>query len=223
MTAISALPGSGYDTKATLSSRQPVKSTIEQQESPIIRLARLSGSEGEKLDPATLPEDLYSAYMELQRDRQEVARIHLKLQSIPETASAPKSPRTEAYAKIVVGNKTVATIDNQGVVGINDDALGARLQSVLSGDINGTNGPDLAQARAEQLAQLLGGKIEKSSTALTQSAFDALPPATQSWTVDYERFKDDPLYSQLQSWRAAYEEIQERRAAYTSGSCDSAA
>ncbi|EJJ26776.1 hypothetical protein [Rhizobium sp. CF142] len=46
---------------------------------------------------------------------------------------------------------------------------------------------------------MLGGKISKSRTALTQVQYAALPPIViQPPTVDYEAMMGDPLYAQLQ-------------------------
>jgi hypothetical protein len=120
--------------------------------------------------------------------------------TMPEEPGLSSDIRTDAYATVVVGGKVVATIDNQGVVGTDDDVLGAKLRDALLGSVNGTNGPDLAQARAEQLAGLLGGKIVKSDSAITQSAFNSLLTSQAAMpSVDYEAMRNDPLYAQLET------------------------
>jgi hypothetical protein len=126
--------------------------------------------------------------------------LEANYRTFPEAPSISSDPRTQPYATVIVDGKVAATIDNQGVLETNDDVLGAQLRDVLVGSVNGTNGPDLAQARAEQLAKLLGGKTEKSDSAITQSAFNALPPSKPALpSVDYEAMKKDPLYAQLET------------------------
>lgn len=74
-----------------------------------------------------------------------------------------------------------------------------RLRDVLKGSVNRTKGPDLAQDGADQIAAMLGGKVSKSRTALTQIQYAALPLiVTQPPTVDYQAMMGDPLYAQLQ-------------------------
>lgn len=131
-----------------------------------------------------------------------------------QTFSSAKSPRTEPYATVVVGGKVVATIDNQGVVG-SDDALGKRLKDILLGEVNGTNGPDLAQARAEQIARLLGGRILGSDTAITQSEFNALPaPEAPKPQIDYEAMKNDPAYAEIEKMTDNLEAMERARQEY---------
>jgi hypothetical protein len=111
------------------------------------------------------------------------------------------------YATVVVGGQIVATIDNQGGVS-SDDALGRRLHGILAGEVDGTNGPNLAHARADQIAELLGGRVVKSETALTQAEFSALPKIEQPkpW-IDYDAMRADPEYGLIQ-------EMKHRRAEY---------
>ncbi|NKJ38684.1 hypothetical protein [Rhizobium sp. SG570] len=126
--------------------------------------------------------------------------LEANYRTMPEEPGLSSDPRTDAYATVVVDGKVVATIDNQGVAGTDNDVLGAKLSDALLGSINGTNGPDLAQARAEQLARLLGGKIVKSDSAIAQSAFNSLPPSEAAMpSLDYEAMKKDPLYAQVET------------------------
>lgn len=66
-------------------------------------------------------------------------------------------------------------IDNQGGI-VTSNALGAQLRGILPDEVAGTNGPNLAQARAEAVAELLGGQIVKADTAMTQTQFKGYPP-----------------------------------------------
>lgn len=122
----------------------------------------------------------------------------------------PVSPATQPYATVVVGNRVVATIDNQGVTG-SDDALGRMIQDWMSGRSVGSNGPALAQELADELAGMLGGRVVIADTAMTQREFDALPPASApDPIVDYEALRNDPSYTALES-------LKQKRAAYLAG------
>lgn len=110
----------------------------------------------------------------------------------------PVSPATQPYATVTVAGKVVATIDNQGVVSTENDGVGRWLSQVLVNDVNGSNGPVLSHARADQIAKLLGGRVVTSDTALTQSQFHALPSILEPKGIaDYEALRRDPLYNQL--------------------------
>lgn len=105
------------------------------------------------------------------------------------------------YATVVVGGQIVATIDNQGVVS-SDDALGRRLHGMLANEVDGTDGPNLARARADQIAGLLGGRVVKSGTALTQAEFSALLKIEdpKPW-IDYDAMRADPEYGLIQEMK----------------------
>lgn len=143
-----------------------------------------------------LPDDRYEATISgMQRG---LEADHL---SMPEQIDLRNDPRGKSFATIVVGNEAVATIDNQGGVS-SDDAVAAKLRDRLTGDVNGTNGPNLAQARADEIAKLLGGSVVKADTAITQDAFEALPSIeTAPPTIDYDAMKKDPIFVQLESMK----------------------
>lgn len=116
----------------------------------------------------------------------------------PEMPDLSNYPAIKPYATVMVGGQVVAKLDNQGGVQTDND-LDPRLRAILASDVNGKGGPDLAQARAEQIAQYFGGRVETADTAITQRQFDALPPLPSSKpTVDYDAMKADPRYTQLQ-------------------------
>ncbi len=118
------------------------------------------------------------------------------------TSDTTANPTYGEYATVKVGGKTVAEIDNHGWVKTSN-GLGGNLQNRLPGDINGQTGPVLAQARAraEIIAGLMGGKVEKSSTAMTQSQFMAVPRPRAA--VDNQAMRKDPAYEQLQKTKEA--------------------
>lgn len=67
--------------------------------------------------------------------------------------------------------------------------------------MNGQTGPVLAQARADRIAELLGGEVAKSSTALTQSQFAVIPqPKTDFGT---QALIKEPAFEQLQKIKEA--------------------
>jgi hypothetical protein len=174
-------------------------------------------SKPEKFDPARLPEDRYKDYLESEKTFLEMDQRSLEIQftqrSYPDLSN---DPRTKPYANIVVGGKVVATIDNQGVVGTNDDILGQKLQSLLLSNVNGTNGPDLAQARAEQLANMLGGRVVQADTAIDQSKFASLSSMDPTEFIDYDAMRSDSRYEDLQRRYAEQASLPQRRAEYLS-------
>lgn len=109
-------------------------------------------------------------------------------------------PAYQDYATVRVDGKVVAKINNHGFVETSN-GVGSKLLSELPGAVNGKSGPMLAQARAEKIAELLGGKVERSSTALTQPQFDRLPQPQSS--LDVAAMQADPMYEQLQKSKQA--------------------
>lgn len=138
------------------------------------------------------PQELYNRFVSAQE-----RFLEMKYSKIPDLS---QNPAYQDYAKILVGGKVVAEIDNNGAVK-SSNALGALLKDRLPGDVNGQTGPVLAQARAEIIAKLTGGRIAASSTAMTQSQFKATPKPTV--TVDYKAMLQDALYEQLEKTKEA--------------------
>lgn len=111
-----------------------------------------------------------------------------------------RNPAYQDYAQVMVGGKVVATIDNNGGV-TTSNAVGAKLGAKLPGSVNGQTGPVLAEARAGVIADLLGGKVVKASTALDQSSWATIPTPTP--VVDRAALTQDPVYASLQQFRQA--------------------
>ncbi len=110
------------------------------------------------------------------------------------------SPRHQDFATIEVNGKTVATIDNNGFVA-SSNALGGKINKLLSEDNSTLSGPQLAQDRAAKIADLLGGTVVKSATALSQSEYNAHPkPETR---IDHQAMQQDPSYLALQKVKEA--------------------
>ncbi|TQV77780.1 hypothetical protein [Denitrobaculum tricleocarpae] len=108
------------------------------------------------------------------------------------------------YATVSVNGKVVARIDNSGSIETSN-GLGSSLFGDLPNAVNGKSGPMLAQARAERIAELTGGKVEISAAALTQAEFDALPQYDATLTV--AATQKDPVYEQLQQPQQALSEF----------------
>ncbi len=115
----------------------------------------------------------------------------------PDTSSHPS---TKPYATVEVNGKTAATLDNSGGASSSSPFSG-RIQKLLASDDSNLTGPDGAQDRAEKIAELLGGTVVKSSTAITMAQFNAMPAL--KGTVNYQAMKNDPLYEQLQKTKEA--------------------
>lgn len=91
-------------------------------------------------------------------------------------------PDDKTYAEVRVNGAVVATLTNNGYM-ISSNAMGAKLQKILGAE-DSTQGPALAQQRAEKIAKALGGEIVLAQTAQTQTQWNARPPVT--WTLDKE-------------------------------------
>lgn len=113
-------------------------------------------------------------------------------------ADLSNNPAYKDYARVTVNGKVVATLDNNGFATMSN-AVAAKVAASLPGSVNGQSGPLLAQARAETIAAMLGGKIEPASTAISQSAWAIIP--TPKATVDREAMVNDPMYQSLQKIR----------------------
>jgi len=80
------------------------------------------------------------------------------------------------YAEIQVNGKTVATIYNSGAA---ETSNAIARKAKLSGDrSNGSEGPELAQRRAEDLAAAAGGEIVKADSAIDQAQWLAQQAGT---------------------------------------------
>jgi hypothetical protein len=181
----------------------------------VLNLLDINRSKLKPFDPSTLPEDRYQDYLETEKTFMEMEKRALEIQhtsySEPDLSNYAG---TKPYATIKVAGQVVATIDNQGIVGTQSNALGSMLRDILIGDVNGTNGPDLAQARAEQIVKLLGGKITRAPTAITQTQFNLLPSMETKATVDYDAVVNDPAYAVLQKRYENYQSLEQKRAEY---------
>lgn len=138
------------------------------------------------------PEELYNDYIRSQESFLEARYTQIN--------ADPNSARNQPYAAIKVNGQTVATIDNNGYVE-SSGAIGSRLHTLLSEDDGTRPGPGLAEDRAAKIAALLGGSVEKASTALTQSAYQS--SRANSLSVNYEAMREDDAYQQLQEIKRA--------------------
>ncbi len=170
----------------------------------------------EPINVAELPEERYQSFMEgTQRHIEAQTRmLESKYTQWPESPDFSNYAGNKPYATVMVGRNVVATIDNQGVVG-SMGGLSSEILDSLPGDVNGTNGPDLAQARAERIAAMVGGRVLKEPSAMTQRQFDALPPIKSPQpTIDYGAMKSDPMYERLQQMMEQFEHTKQMRAEY---------
>lgn len=100
-------------------------------------------------------------------------------------------PANQAYATVEVNGKVVATVYNGGSM----EASNATYAQYGSRMPNDGQGPQLAQQRAEYLAKMMGGKVVKAGTAITQTAYSQLPP--MQFRTDMEALMADPLYERF--------------------------
>lgn len=157
---------------------------------------------------AELPEDRYQSLLAGLETMLDAASRSEDNMIQPDASGLANHPALQTYATVTVGGKVVATIDNQGVVSASNE-VSSRFANRISNELNGSNGPDLAQVRAQEIAALLGGKVVRSSTAMTQMQFNANPIDQDALRprIDAEAMKQHPLYQQLQdlkTQRAAF-------------------
>lgn len=164
--SFSSYIGEGDETHADSNSTFPISGT------PLIK--RL-------LDAATIAQGIAPVTVaELQTETDTLAAALDESQAAEDTSETiynpgdeSDDPRLHTYATVTVDGAVVAVVDNQGVVFSSDEDYEKYADS-LADEVNGTNGPDLAQLRAEQVASALGGTVDIADTALTQSQFEAL-------------------------------------------------
>lgn len=147
------------------------------------------------INVAESPEQEYRSYVAAQETFLESAY------SRPSDTSG--NPTYQPYAVVKVKGKVVAEIDNHGFTGTSNQLAGKVREAIADADRQAgvKQGPLLAQARAEKIAQLLGGEVVKATTALTQRQFEAIPQPRA--TVDRTAMEKDPLYQQLQNTKSA--------------------
>ncbi|WP_428568829.1 MAG: hypothetical protein ACP59X_10090 [Solidesulfovibrio sp. DCME] len=114
------------------------------------------------------------------------------------------NPTYAKYASIVVNGKVVAEIDNHGFVTASNSIAGSCSDAISKADMSAgvSSGPLLAQARAEHIAESVNGSIVMAQTAMSQSAFDAVPQPKV--TIDYEAMRRDPRYAEIEQLQKAH-------------------
>ena len=145
-----------------------------------------------KINIAEASDETFQHFVEMQQKF-----LELRFSSGADTS---QHPGYSSYATVTLNGKVVAKLDNNGFVE-SSNAIGTQLHGQLPGDVNGKTGPVLAEARAEKIAELLGGKVERSASALSQSQYEGL--AKPESKIDYAAMKADPAYEQLQKTKQA--------------------
>ena len=145
---------------------------------------------------AEAPDDLFQMMMTAKQDM-----LEQRYSTPPDTS---KNPAYAPYATVTVNGKVVAKIDNHGFVETSNAMGGQCADAIKTADdrSGGASGPLLAQARAEEIAKALGGKVNKASTAMTQHAFEATPQPRA--TVNEAAMRADPEYAQIAQLRQAH-------------------
>ncbi|MFG1489390.1 hypothetical protein ABMA58_09085 [Oceanospirillum sp. HFRX-1_2] len=115
------------------------------------------------------------------------------------------NPVNNTYAEVVVRGQVVATIDNNGYLSTSN-GFGAQHQVAAAAGLNPpgvAKGPELAQARAEMIAQLSGGYIRKHENAMDQKTYDnSVKP---SLSVNTELMMQDPMFLRMMKFEKARE------------------
>jgi len=117
-----------------------------------------------------------------EQEKAEMERIWKEQFRVP-TGKADNDP-SYVYAKVKVGGKVVATIYNSGGAAT-PNAIYGKVKNLFSmGEKETLTGPALAQKRAEEIAEALGGTVEKLATDESLAAWENRPPMT--WSYDYK-------------------------------------
>lgn len=135
------------------------------------------------------PDEVFESFMKAQEKM-----LELKYSQKIDTS---QNATYDSYANVVVNGEVVAKIDNHGWVE-SSNAMGGKIQKGLpmEGANGEISGPALAEARANYIADMLGGMVDMSATALSQREFNAIPQPTLS--VDHTAMVADPAYQNLQ-------------------------
>jgi hypothetical protein len=168
-----------------------------------------------RIDLETVPEDQYQAYVE--QERQSLDGLLALLQDIytERTAMPANDLLTRPYATVEAGGKLLASIDNQGVI-TTDAALEGGLARQIQQLGQSASGPSLAAQVADLLARQLGGKVNRSASALSQASYQQLVDQRNAATTATVRTADmqkDEMYKQIQSRQEYLNQIAARRAA----------
>ncbi len=153
---------------------------------------RVQVSEVRKLDSLGLKIVSIDDMPEL-RDRMATHWLNMQAAESRMATEVPDNAPQNIYATVKVNGKVVATLYNSGGSMMTNAAAGAVGDLQDPPGLNG--GPNLAQARAERIAKVLGGTIEKAPTALTQSQWTPRPDVSTS----YSRTQLDNAYQAIKA------------------------
>ncbi|MAZ86601.1 MAG: hypothetical protein CL693_03070 [Cellvibrionaceae bacterium] len=154
---------------------------------------RLDLSNAQKIHIAEADPKTYNQFMD--NMTQLLESTHSTLQGKPDNHP------DNLYAEVVKNGQVIATLYNSGAMQ-SSNAVANTMKGQLNND---GHGPDLAQRRAEQVANTLGGEIQIKETALTQTAHLNQPKA--SWQLDKNAMQADPLYANLLKIQVARQEF----------------
>jgi hypothetical protein len=114
------------------------------------------------------------------RDRMATMWLNTQAAEARMATEVPDNAPQNIYATVEVNGKVVATLYNGGSAAMTNAAAGA------VGDLQDppglSGGPNLAQSRAERIAKVLGGTIEKAPTAITQSQWTPRPDISTNYS-----------------------------------------
>jgi hypothetical protein len=173
LTPADALPAAGADVGASADQEKPGI--------PISGLKRLDSAGQKIVAVKDLPEV---------RDLMATNWLNMRAGEVAMATEVPDNAPQNIYATVKVDGKVVATLYNGGS-SWTTNAVGAKVGD-LDPARNGSppGGPNLAQWRAEYIAKVVGGTIEKAPTAITQSQWTPRPSVSR----DYSRAQLDAAF-----------------------------
>ncbi|EPR43784.1 hypothetical protein dsx2_0008 [Desulfovibrio sp. X2] len=141
---------------------------------------------GDSLAQAVLVGDCSSLAPVRKLSDEEVANLHQVLMDqfkVPADPAQADNHPSNTYATVEVAGKVVATIYNSGCTSTSNRTYAQVANLPSMGEGEHLTGPALAQKRAREIAERLGGTVRMAATAASQTAWESRPPVR--FTYDY--------------------------------------
>lgn len=159
----------------------------------------------QRIDPATVRPISAANLPMIKLDERTTEALKQFKESLDSAAARRPPPADPLYATVKVGGRVVASLSNSGVASF------PRSADAIPGLTAEGVGPDLAAARAAQIAQALGGTVEIAPSALSQTQWATSPYARSL----HESSRVDQALAQLSALvdagtRAALQQLQQQ-------------
>ncbi|MDI3563885.1 hypothetical protein [Bradyrhizobium sp. Arg816] len=182
-------PASSYLRPSSTSNSNPTSGVLSEAPAETDAATSAPGIDVSQLKPLQGAKPISVADNPVLRDLMATNWLMTHGASATQPAVSDDAPEN-TYAQVKVDGKVVATLYNGGSSTMTN-AAAAKIGKLE--DPPGLSGPDLAQWRADNYAKLLGGSVEKASTAITQSQWTP----RQSNSAIYSRDQLDAAFQAM--------------------------